>query len=64
MIVPTDSASQRTKNRLREHNLEQQRRVTDKPSNMAAFTLFKCMDKDCDWFGWLPNNEFAVKELV
>lgn len=61
-VVALENASQRTKNRVREHSL-----VPLNTSNGAAerkeipnlgeCILFAC--QECEWQGWLPTNEIG-----
>lgn len=58
-------ASRRTKNRVKEHNLE----MIHHPSLRARkvmfdgkpHTLFRCVDH-CNWRGWLPIDELEEYE--
>jgi len=52
MITPTKKASQRTKNRIREHGVTFQ---------FVEETGGSWLLRSGDWFGWLPRNEFEVE---
>jgi|TARA_R110000765_G_scaffold364823_2_gene455036 hypothetical protein len=54
MISPTNKASQRTKNRIREHGPVFQ---VEDDERMASQWLLR----SGEWFGWLPRNEFHVE---
>lgn len=59
MIVPKLNASQRTKNRLREHKIGVDTLMFN--GRIAIFKgnihkAFRCRNH-CGWFGWLPIDE-------
>jgi hypothetical protein len=50
--------SQRTKNRLREHNIVfDMLRVNDSVSGFEGRTMVFADCSECGWFGWLPLDE-------
>ena len=57
MISPTNKASQRTKNRIREHGpVFRADWMFDHVHGADAWLL-----RSGEWFGWLPRNEFHVE---
>ena len=57
MISPTNKASQRTKNRIREHGpVFRADWMFDHTHGADAWLL-----RSGEWFGWLPRNEFHVE---
>jgi len=57
MISPTKKASQRTKNRIREHGpVFRADWMFDHTHGADAWLL-----RSGEWFGWLPRNEFHVE---
>lgn len=46
----------RTKNRIREHNLETTDRISTQVNGHegTSMELWECTDPDCNWKGWLP----------
>lgn len=57
-LQPTDTASVRTKNKLREHtdlNVIRVAIVVAFDLRGSKATLVRC--NDCKWLGWLPSDE-------
>jgi len=64
MIKATQAASQRTKNRVREHTDHWEH--TQTRNNIVSFpgqtvAEFRCPES-CGWFGWVPLNEIDYGE--
>ena len=58
LISPTNKASRRTKNRIREHGPK----FRTSWRHDDAWLLMSGNDfGDSEWFGWLPRDEFHVE---
>lgn len=59
-ITPKENASQRTKNRLREHSGFV---LLDGPKSVACFQWKEAIlvEAEDGWSGWLPTNEIEWK---
>ena len=56
MISPTSKASQRTKNRIREHGPVFKLQGADETLSGEQLLL-----RAGEWFGWLPRDEFHIE---
>jgi len=63
MISPTNEASQRTKNRIREKGPVFKVESTDGGFQVGEQWLLRvdASEAELGWFGWLPRNEFHVE---
>ena len=62
-MKPNEHASQRTKNRFREHNLVASELAIKHVGTTATSTgwegkHFRCINH-CEWTGWLPTTEIT-----
>ena len=60
MISPTNKASRRTKNRIREHGPEFED-VTRELTGHDSVAERVCLRGGHGWLGWLPRDEFHIK---
>lgn len=73
-VQPSDSASRRTKNRIREHGpfffmLDSAKSVQSLSGESGILVSCHGSDaiipnQDSDWFGWLPISEITISEKI